>query len=703
MSYVRSIRCQSLCRCYTRSTASPALRVRNRSPNPTSFARFTQTLCRCQSTSAAPPAAAPSGFAKAPPALSSLPARSPPPPLSILSWAVDGSEHTHHHCTRRLSLLQRIPLLCETIRLTAPDVVALQDSTPELAAALTAETGDLEQQQQQQRCTDGGDSEKVRLKVYCAELARELRQPLRDGDATTGGDESATPSCLSAAAELPAGGSEACASDAEKTAVSSDSHGGRLTYRLIGRARNGHCGELQLFVKATSLWDAELLPGMGAGLTMELRSRASTRSSAERAAGEQTEGPAAVPSGEGEANTGGGAESASPPPPHRCVLTTVDLSYRGKSVGTHLQGLLSNAAVSEEGSPLTLQTQESSSPSPPWRRGVRAAGQLDRHRAMLFDWVHHHLKPDVLVGNMFLGARERVPGFEDAWVRAGSPSGQERTTNTCARHRVDRMTNYFYFKPSPGLASTAVVERMMWMEAEQHEGEEATSSTTTGATASGEGDQVEVTLPAEAEATVNRNRRPHVDATTRFAAPAKTFIPAEAAVGTPLPLDAYRDEEDGAWHTQSLGDMGADHLKGGVQDPVAAPAACLSPLPLTAGVPEVAGRFQRCFFRAWVRRGPSSRGGHPSARPLLRQYKRCRVVVLRPMTEVELDAEERAWHARYTTAKHSRSAAPDETNAAAVGEEDKGMSASSRLRAVDVHSRVRCSLSDQYPLLTLLS
>ncbi|GET87431.1 hypothetical protein, conserved [Leishmania tarentolae] len=103
--------------------------------------------CRCAATatlSVAPSSPTASGTTptlkpspQQPPATPQSPRPPTPPPLSLLSWAVDGSGHTHHRCRRRLSMQERIPFICETIRATAPDVVALQDSTSELAEALT--------------------------------------------------------------------------------------------------------------------------------------------------------------------------------------------------------------------------------------------------------------------------------------------------------------------------------------------------------------------------------------------------------------------------------------------------------------------------------------------------------------------------------------------------------------------------------------
>ncbi|KAL7700730.1 hypothetical protein N2W54_000260 [Lotmaria passim] len=701
-----------------------------------------QTHCRFQSTPTAPaatsisnstsgfdgsraPAAAASSTSTAatsPTTKPSSPPPPPPPPLSILSWAVDGSCHTHHHCARRLSMAQRIPLLCETVRRAAPDVVALQDSTAELAAALAAEAAAPRRQ--------GDNSAEAQLKVYCAELAKELQQQQQHSDvkdSNAKGDDlskaksssSLSPTHATSATEqtgCPEQESEEDAKAVRSTATLCGEDAPACTYRLVGTARNGRCGEVQLFVKTTSVWEAKLLPGMGAGLTMELRSHTSSTASSighsssssddnNNGSPIETKSTSAMAAAlkDEEAEVEAAQANASPSASHRCVLTTLDLSYRGKSLGTHLQGLLSDAAVSVEGSPFTLRTQPPLPPpmafaeaSSPHNRsssggGRRPPGQLDAHRAVALEWVHHHIRPDVVVGNVFLGARERVPGFEDAWVRAGSPSGQERTTNTCARHRVDHMTNYFYFRPSPGLASKASMRMMMKAMLSHAEEEEERRGGRDG-----EG--------AEEE---EKDEIKDVGGTTQSSAEeGRVTVPAEAATGTSIPLDAYRSESDGAWHTN-----------GGSADTEASSSASALSNP-TAGMPEVAGRFQRCLFRAWVRRGPPSRSGHLSAHPFLKQYRRCRVVVLRPMTEVELSAEEQAWHTRYITTQYgrrtgkgasTRSRAAESSDEAAEAGEDEGEQEEEEgkkgtpLRRARVNSRVRCSLSDQYPLLTLLS
>ncbi|CAC9475162.1 conserved hypothetical protein [Leishmania infantum JPCM5] len=690
---------------------------------------YASTATSSTATSPPPPyetTSMPKSSPSQPPATARPPRVPPPPPLSLLSWAVDGSGHTHHRCRRRLSMEERIPLVCETIRAAASDVVALQDSTPELAEALI----------------NGPDEGIVakpprpaperRFRIYCADLARDLQHQRPSSASPTSSASAAPVAPVTTEAPLNADCHEQQppTTDAPAHAASSltlpPASSPSCRYRLVGRARNGRCGEVQLFIKEGSVWDAQLLPGMGAGLTVELRSRTSATLPPHTSKGDASTSDIASSETSNQTSSAarqGGADpvgSEADSPCHRCVLTTLDLSYRGKSLGTNTEGLLADAAVSAEGSPFTLQTQRPSSLSAAKRHG-RAPGQLDAHRAMALDWVYHHVRPDVLVGNLFTGAREHVPGFEDTWVRAGSPAGQERTTNTCAQHRVDHATNYFYFQPSRNVASSEAIQRLMRMD--------------------------------EAAATVRRPlpppppQPPTTDGALRSAAAAGTTsgkttettsttivaVAADAPVGTPIPLTASRDSATGSWQLRSSSACGggffegAEHRDGSVAASSAAECrraaedghddVCTSG-DITVGMPEVAGRFQRCLLRRWVRRGPASRSGHLSAHPFLRQYRHCRVVVLRPTVEVELSAAEQAWHTRYITAQYNtQKSAMLTPSATAEGEPGEGAAAAvaasqatrvgegsfSSPRQARVSSRVRCSVSDQYPLLTLLA
>lgn len=616
--------------------------------------------------------------------------------------------------------------MCETIRAAASDVVALQDSTPELAEALI----------------NGPDEGIVakpprpaperRLRIYCAELARDLQQQQPSSASPTSSASAApvapgiTVASLNADCHEPkpqtTGAPTPAASSPTASAASSPSY----RYRLVGRARNGRCGEVQLFIKEGSVWDAQLLPGMGAGLTVELRSRTPAvlpprtlkgDAPSSDIASSETHNSTSSATKQSGADPGG---SEADSPCHRCVLTTLDLSYRGKSLGTNTGGLLADAAISAEGSPFTLQAQQPSSLSAAKRHG-RAPGQLDAHRAMALDWVYHHVRPDVLVGNLFTGAREHIPGFEDTWVRAGSPAGQERTTNTCARHRVDHATNYFYFRPSRNVASSTAMQRLMRMDEAAATVRSPLSppppqaSTTHGA------------LRSAAAAGTTSGKTTETTSTT------VVTVAADAPAGTPILLAASRDSATGSWQLRSSSACGgefvegAEHCDGSLEASSAMEChlaaedgnddVCTSG-DITVGMPEVAGRFQRCLLRAWVRRGPASRSGHLSAHPFLQQYRHCRVVVLRPTVEVELSAAEQAWHTRYITAQYgthrftmltpsaTAGSEPGEAAAAAVAASQTtrvGEAVPSSLRQARVNSRVRCSVSDQYPLLTLLS
>ncbi|KAG5481996.1 hypothetical protein LSCM1_05709 [Leishmania martiniquensis] len=690
--------------------------------------------CRHASTAAlsdAPPPPPPSSGAapslESPPLTTSRPSHiARPPPLSLLSWAVDGSCHTHRGCRRRLSMAERLPLLCETIRNAGSDVVALQDSTPQLAAALTATPHEGTAPKLLTTAAEG------RLRIHCAELARELQNRLSSSALPTSSSLPASVAPQATEAPVTTGcheqrqqstdASAPAAGSPRATAASSLS----CRYRLVGRARNGRCGEVQLFIKEGSAWDAKLLPGMGGGLTVELSSRTcaapSPQSSASAASASDT--ASSEPCDVTSPGTKRGSEAGSVC--HRCVLTTLDLSYRGKSLGTNAEGLLADAAISAEGSPFTLQAQQPSS-LPAAKRYGRPPGQLDAHRAMALDWVYHHVRPDVVVGNLFTGAREHVPGFEDTWVRAGSPALQERTTNTCARHRIDRTTNYFYFQPSRNVVSPGVSERL--------------ARVVRSKAASSRPQSTPPTQPSTADGALEKAAASETTESQAMEAIATTVVAvaADAPVGTPIPLTASRDGTTGSWRVRSSSVRAATLVEhaGDRHDGTAASAAgahgttegadddvCASD-DITVGMPEVAGRFQRCLLRGWVRRGPPSRSGHLSAHPFLRQYRYCRVVVLRPTVEVDLSASEQAWHARYLNLQNTKrrpatsalSATAETASGDPEGEAEEPGSAvadappitraeealSFPPRQARVSSRVRCSVSDQYPLLTLLA
>ncbi|EAN83689.1 hypothetical protein, conserved [Trypanosoma cruzi] len=287
------------------------------------------------------------------------------PPISLLSWSVDGAGHTHRRCRRRLSIQERIPLICNTIREAAPDIVALQDSLPQVADAL------------------------------CSQLApRHISKPHDDN---------------TQAELLPA-----------------DAKDGPQ-YELVGAVRNGRCGCLQLFRRHDSVWGGRLLLSCPS-LTAEFVSTAPfVHDSASRKATESSKVAAATAVG----GDGGGV---------RFVLTNVDLSYRGKSLAVGGMPLVS-PDVSANGSPFTLHV----APGTPARQRVK--GQLDPHREVALKFFSRVARPDVLLGNFFMGRDESMPGYEDAWALAGAPAEHERTINTFYHHKHDAETNFFYFLP----------------------------------------------------------------------------------------------------------------------------------------------------------------------------------------------------------------------------------------------------------------
>ncbi|EKF26035.1 hypothetical protein MOQ_010288, partial [Trypanosoma cruzi marinkellei] len=302
------------------------------------------------------------------------------PPISLLSWSVDGAGHTHRRCRRRLSIQERIPLICNTIKEAAPDIVALQDSLPQVAEAL------------------------------CSQLApRQMGKPHDDN----------------IQAEL----------------VPTDTKDGPQ-YELVGAARNGRCGCLQLFRRHDSVWSGRLLLSCPS-LTAEFVSTApSVQHSASGKATETNNVAAATAVG----GDGGGV---------RFVLTNVDLSYRGKSLAVGGMPLVS-PDVSTNGSPFTLHV----APRTPARQRVK--GQLDPHREVALTFFSRVARPDVLLGNFFMGRDESMPGYEDAWALAGAPAEHERTINTFYHHKHDAETNFFYFLPqqtkvvgNPGLFPAA--------------------------------------------------------------------------------------------------------------------------------------------------------------------------------------------------------------------------------------------------------
>ncbi|KAG8343404.1 hypothetical protein TRVL_05766 [Trypanosoma vivax] len=455
------------------------------------------------------------------------------PPLSLLSWSVDGTGNAHRDCRRRLTMQERLPLIRRTILDAAPDIVALQDSSPEVAETLCATSS----------------------------LA---------SSPTCGG---CVPNCAQAGGANP--------SDINRDANCSEASSGVADavprYELIGVARNGKCGYMQLFRRSDSVWRGCLVP-TSPSLTAEFVSTSGA-----------TSGRAADEVG----TITRGAEV-------RFVLTNVDLSYRGKSLGLDGKPIVT-PGVSVDGSPFTLSLARGVAGD---TRGAkqnynnnnqRLRAQLDPHRDMALSFVSQVAEPDVLLGSFFMGQSETMPDYADAWVLAGAPTEHERTTNTFAKHKYDKETNFFYFVRERACRGVDVAE-----------------------------------------------------ATADISESLSFKVGPDVQVGTPVPLDAKRigvaaeDKPAASDNTTPRNDSSRSGQR-------------------PASLHQVAGRFQRCFFRN------ISSKHHKHQYPFVRRYTRRQLLVLKPFTEISLTAAEAQYY----------------------GGIDK--------------RRLRCSASDTYPVLVLLS
>lgn len=320
------------------------------------------------------------------------------PPLSLLSWSVDGTGHNYRGCRRRLSLQERIPFLCSTIIEAAPDIVALQDSLPEVAEAL---------------CNSHVLLDLVNKHTGDKDLFAKLNEiNVRDG----------------------------------------------TRYEQIGFVRNGRCGYLQLFRRHDSIWHGRVLSSCPS-LTAEFTSVELPGSNVGAATTESFTNNNVSNNNNcnndkkvvDSSDSGGYGRNGI-----RFVLTNADLSYRGKSLAVSGLVPLVCPSVSVAGCPFTLRV----SPSAMTTAGAnqRVKGQLDPHREAALTFLSRVARPDVLVGNFLMGRDETMTGYEDAWALAGAPANHERTVNTFVRHRYDAETNYFYFIPTETEKSpTAVV------------------------------------------------------------------------------------------------------------------------------------------------------------------------------------------------------------------------------------------------------
>lgn len=428
------------------------------------------------------------------------------PALSLLSWSVDAAGQTHHRCKRRLTLAERIPLLQRTISEAAPDIVALQDSSLEVAEALCSP---------QSSSTVEGDH------------IGPGRSALLEGTETE---------------QLPLNKGR-----------------GECRYQCIGSTRNGRCGHIQLFRRIDSLWDGRLLPTSPC-LTAEFVLNAS--------------------------GSDGGL---------RFVLSNVDLTYRGKSLG--LGGRpLAPLEVSSGGSPFTLQVGKDEATPGRQPQLQRVRGRLDPHREIALEFISKVAKPDILLGNFFMSQSETMPGYEDAWVLAGAPAEHERTANTFAHHKHDAQTNFFYFVSDDALKTVP----------------EGSSSTR---------------LP-----------------------PPTSIAGAPADTGIEPPANDCRLSIE---NTDCIDGKHKSMVSWPDTETVGEASGCVTP--------QIAGRFQRCFFRSL----PSKH--HKREHPLVRRYGRRQLLVLKPFTDARLTENE------------------------------------ARRLGSDPEKLVRCSASDTYPILVLLS
>lgn len=482
--------------------------------------------------------------------------------LSVMSWSVDSSTHTHHHCRRRFSLTTRIPHMIHFIRQSQPDIVALQDSAPDIREAL--------------------------------------------GAATSGS--------------------------------------GEPSYHCIQWTRNGQCGELQLFVRKGSPWRAKPVT-RGAGVSVEISY------GQEEAARDVVE-----PSSPFSTSS------------YRLLISNVDLSYRGKSIG---RGGVPLAAPKEslDGSPFAF--------SSPGRR----EGELDVCRAAALEYVSQVNRPDILVGNFYMASRESLPGYRDAWIHAGAPSGHERTTNTFYHHRLDRETNFFYFVPSMHVVkSKKMAPKKCSTACSTNDALPATGQVLTPSI----GDR----LPLHATV-ANSSSGPK-------GVRSRQWIVPENELPKSMDASAFRDEDSDKW------------IQAQLSHPVYSS---------TVGVPEVAGRYQRCFV---PHTGTGSATHHPRS-PFFKQCRKIRVLVLRPMTlRAKIGPFEQSWLAKAYTKKEGKSSAAttsveplpsvngsdDNTSEDAPLVEDKDSKTLPRESSEEMDTSWKtfpCAPSSQYPLLIMFN
>lgn len=571
-------------------------------------------------------------------------------PLSVFSWSVDGSLHSHHGFRRRFSLEERIPHISQCIHDSQADVVALQDSTRRIRELLSR-ANDTQK--------DAAIKKKVEAPTPTPKVSPSFSSTLEEGR-SGGGDHS-----------RDAGG-----------------------YNCIAWANNGRCGELQLFCRRGAPWRATPL-FRGAGVSMILTSLKNTDLSNE-VDGEVKRSTLSPSVASLSSLSSEISEEEKRKTSMQIIVTNVDLSYRGKSLGRHGQ-LWSTPYESLHGSPFSFST--SLKDHGKTTKGRRPYGQLDVFRDLALQYVSSVNQPDILVGNFYMSQSETVSGYKDAWEVGGAPTVHERTTNTFQTHRIDKKTNYYYFLPSPSPSSSSscrhhhrhphsVSGGKTIPESSPVVAKSASSTTETEAgVVSGGMEQQQNQLWMEGREEV---------------------VGSQGAVGIPLPLAAYRqpvpvkliEKEAGMDSPYSLStavnsDTGEDtkHFmaaskwnwvveKGdredspktmneeklvateqsaevvSTDDKISLPSSYSFTLKgennegkfksqnVSLEMPEVAGRYQRCLFSLKHRLSCSATSKFSNRKTSFMHYfNTARVVVLKPFTlEATLSPEETAWH-----------------------------------------------------------
>lgn len=555
-------------------------------------------------------------------------------PLSVLSWSVDGSLHSHHGCRRRFPFEVRSHHIVQCIRESQADVVALQDSTPQIRQLL------------------------------CSEKRTPDTTRMDEAAKMSGGDITHQ--------------SHSCCSALEKDYATP------APYDCIVWAPNGRCGELQWFCRRDAAWRATpFLRGAGVSITLTPRMKerindGTTGSGKGREVNSLSTSYSSSTSGCSNKEEGAKA-------PFRVVLTNVDLSYRGKSLGSHGQ-LLSSPYESLHGSPFSFSSSSASSKNIKSIHRTRPHGTLDVFRAMAIQYISSVNQPDILVGNFYMSKGETLPGYRDAWEVGGSPSTHERTTNTFYSHRIDKKTNYYYFLPSPRPCSVHVGKPesepllgsghgILSMKDEKKAGRTdlGRSPTATREDVVTSHGTVGMTLPLSAYRRLSpASSENEGDVPSNSSSGEKKRPSAVAGSGarSASEWEWVIENRDGGHSWKPSKDQAGPNSNGTVEKSekqgsefVASASSCSAIGPhcegpilsrnMALGMPEVAGRYQRCYL-SLNRRNTSSRSSFFSERcaPFMKCYSSVRVIVLKPFTlEGTLSPEESSWHVNSATQK----------------------------------------------------